>query len=304
MGGHHSASSTPRAGRVNDIRRVILLTLALNLLVAVAKATYGVLSGALAVTSDAIHSMLDASSNILGYATVGMAAQPPDEGHPYGHGKVEIVGALFLGALIGAGALSFGYSAVAALITGRNAPSVGAGGFVVVGGTLLVNIFVAWWEARKGRELDSPFLKADAAHTASDVATTVGVLASMGLTAAGYAWADPVGALLVLLVIARVAWHIIGENIAILLDSAAVDADAVVAIAVAVPGVLGCHRVRSRGLPSAAHLDLHLQVPGGMSLRQAHALSHRVADRLKAELPGLVDVTIHMEPEDDPEETL
>jgi len=289
---------------LQQVQRVLLVTLALNVAVAVAKGVYGVLSGSLAVASDAVHSMLDAASNVVGWFTTRAADHPPDEGHPYGHRKIEILAATFLGILIAGGALQFGWSAVEALIYGTPPPTIGAGGFVVVGATLVVNVFVAWYEARRGRELNSHFLTADAAHTASDVVVTIGVLISLALTKSGLSWADPVAALLVLAVIAHVAWSIMSANIDILLDRAVYEPEEVRQIVLAVDGVTGCHRVRTRGADTAAHLDLHMQTDGTLTLREAHDISHRVEDALLAKLDNLVDVTIHVEPHDDEEEGL
>lgn len=286
------------------VRRVVLVILVLNALVAGAKGAYGWWSGSLAVTSDALHSLLDAAGNVIGALVLRAAATPPDEGHPYGHRKIEIVAAAMIGVLIAGGSLRFGWSAVEALIHGHPLPATGTVGFVVLGGTLLVNIFVAAWEAKKGRELGSPFLTADAMHTASDVLVTIGVIVSLIASRAGVLWADAAAALGVLVVVARVTWRILSTNLGVLLDRAALDADRIRAEVLSVPGVLACHRIRSRGIEGAVMVDLHLQVDGSIPLRAAHAISHEVEDRLKQKFAGVTDVTIHVEPEEEPEEGL
>jgi cation diffusion facilitator family transporter len=286
------------------VRRVVLIILALNAMVAGAKGAYGWWSGSLAVASDALHSLLDAAGNVIGALVLRAAASPPDEGHPYGHQKIEIVAAALIGVLIAGGSLRFGWSAVEALLSGRAAPPVTGVGFAVVGGTLVVNLFVASWEAKKGRELGSAFLIADAAHTASDVVVTIGVILSLIASRIGVRWADSAAALGVLAVVVVVAYRILSSNLNILLDRAALDADRIRAEVLAVPGVLSCHRIRSRGLEGAVLVDLHLQVDGSMPLRAAHAISHEVEDRLKQKFPGVADVTIHVEPEEEPEEGL
>src|SRR5262249_20968914 len=88
------------------------------------------------------------------------------------------------------------------------------------------------------------------------------------------------------------------------LDRAVMDADRIRAAALAVPGIAGCHRVRSRGVDGAVLIDMHVLVDGSLPLRDAHALSHRVEDAIKREVPGVIDVTIHVEPEEDAEEGL
>jgi cation diffusion facilitator family transporter len=171
-------------------------------------------------------------------------------------------------------------------------------------GTLVTNLFVAWYEARRGRELGSAFLTADAAHTASDVVVSTAVIGSLVASRFGVRWADAVGALLVLAVVVRVAWRILSSNVAVLLDQAAIDPDAVRKVVMGVPGVASCHRIRSRGVHGAVMLDLHLLVDGDQTLRRAHAISHSVEDRLRESFGDLSDVTIHIEPSEEPEEGL
>jgi cation diffusion facilitator family transporter len=286
------------------VQRVVIQILVLNLAVAGAKALYGYLSGSLAVASDAIHSLTDAASNVIGMFVLRMAQKSPDEDHPYGHRKMEIVGAAFIGILIAASSLRFGWSAIQALMTDAPPPRVTAAGFAVMGGSLLVNLFVALYEHRRGKQLGSAFLVADAAHTASDVWVTVAVIGSLVLTVLRVPRADPLVALGVLVVIAVVSWRILAANLGVLVDRVQLDAARVKDAAMAVVGVMGVHRVRSRGVDGAAHLDLHLQVDGGMSVRDAHGISHQVEDALRQAFPGVIDVTIHIEPDEEPEEGL
>jgi cation diffusion facilitator family transporter len=293
-----------QCSRGTAVRRVLIIVLVLNLLVAAAKAVYGLVSGSLAIASDALHSVADAGSNIIGLVVIHFASAPPDHGHPYGHHKLEIVAATGIGVAIGMVALRFTWSALSALIHGAPPPQTSTAGFVVLVATLVINVFVALYEARRARALSSSFLAADAAHTASDVLVTTAVLGSFLASHLGVRWADPIGALVVIAVIARVAWKIIARNVAILVDRAAVDTAAVEAVVGEVPGVHGCHRVRSRGTDEAVQLDLHLLVQGDVPLRRAHTIAHQVEDALRARFPTLMDVTIHVEPEEDGEEGL
>lgn len=290
--------------RDRQIERVLVQILVLNIAVALAKAIYGALSGSLAVASDALHSLLDGASNVVGVIALRMAARPPDPEHPYGHAKVEIVAAALIGLFIAGGAMRYGYGATRALLEGRPAPVIGPEGIAILALTLCVNVFVAWWERARGRALSSTFLTADASHTASDVLVTVGVIASMVATYLGVQWADPAASIGVIGVIGFVGWRIISRNVDVLIDRAAIDPAEVTRVACGVDGVHGCHRVRSRGVGLQVHLDLHLLVDGAIPLRKAHALSHEVEERLRAQIPGLRDVTIHVEPSEDPEEIL
>lgn len=295
----HEAMERKRA-----VQRVLVIVLVLNLVVAVAKAIFGWWSGSLAIAADALHSFVDAAANVAGLVALRWAAAPPDRQHPYGHNKIEIAAAAGIGVLIALGALEFGRSAIDALLHGHAPPVVSALGFAVIIGTWVVNAFVATYEHRQATALGSAYLEADAMHTASDLVVTAGVLLAYTGVYFGLAWADPVGALLVMVMIARVTWNVLNDNLSILVDHVVVEPERVRAVALSVPGVSGCHRVRSRGTTRAAYVDLHLQVPGDLSVDAAHALSHRVEEALQRELPGISDVTIHIEPAGDPPEAL
>jgi cation diffusion facilitator family transporter len=290
--------------RKHAVKRVLWIVLVLNLVVAVAKAIFGWWAGSLAIGADALHSFIDAAGNVVGLVTMRWASAPPDPQHPYGHHKIEIAAAAGIGVLIAAGAVEFGRGAIDALLHGHAAPATSGLGFAVIIGTWVVNAFVASYEHRRAKALSSAYLAADAMHTASDLAVTAGVLLSYVGVSFGLAWADPVGALLVMVMVARVTWHVLTDNLGILVDRVVVDPERVRAVAMAVPGVMSCHRVRSRGTARAAYVDLHLQVPGELSVDAAHALSHRVEEALQRELPAIADLTIHIEPADDPPEAL
>jgi cation diffusion facilitator family transporter len=290
--------------RARAVRRVLLAILGLNLVVFAAKAAYGLWSHSLAISSDAMHSLADAGANVIGLVVLHFAEAPPDDQHPYGHKKLEMVAAAAIGVTVAVAALRFAWDAVEALISGRPAPQTSLLGFVVIGGTWLINLVVAAYEARRARDLDSAFLAADAAHTASDLIVTAGVAVSFTAAFFGLDWADPVGALLIIVFIGRISWRILSANLTVLVDRVVVDPDRVRDVARSVDGVEDCHRVRSRGTEGAAQVDLHLLLDGEISLREAHETAHRVEAELRRRIPAIIDVTIHMEPADDPEEGL
>lgn len=301
------SSTRPRLDateRKRAVQRVLVIVMVLNLAVAVAKALFGWWAGSLAIAADALHSFVDATGNVAGLVAMRWAAAPPDRQHPYGHQKIEIAAAAGIGVLIAVSALEFGRGAIDALLHGHTPPAVSAVGFAVIAGTWVVNAFVASYEHRQARDLASAYLAADAMHTASDLVVTGGVLLAYTGVYFGLAWADPVGALLIMVMVARVTWHVLTDNLSILVDHVVLDPERVRAVALAVPGVSGCHRVRSHGTSRAAYVDLHLQVAGDLSVDAAHALSHRVEEALQQELPGIADVTIHIEPAGDPPEAL
>ncbi len=283
---------------------MLLIEFLLNVLVAGAKGAYGIFSGSLTISADAMHSAVDASANVLGFLVLKKSSEPPDHSHPYGHRKFEVLGATALGLAIGVVGINFGITAVEALFSQAKAPTNDILGLVVILGTLAVNIVVATYEARKAKELDSNYLAADAAHTASDVLVTTAVLLSFGASHLGYSWADGVGALLVVAFILHIAWSIVRSNLAVLLGGAQGDVKDIERVVLSIEGIEDCHRIRSHGTPDSIIVDLHAQADGELSLAASHELAHEIEEALYKSDPRIADVTIHMEPVGDPVEDL
>jgi len=286
------------------VRRVLVIELLLNLVVASVKGAYGLWSGSLVIVSDALHSLSDAGANILGLLVVRASQAPPDSGHPYGHRKFESVAAAALGIFITGIGINLAFRGVSGLVSGREPPQPDVLGLVVICGTFTINVFVALYERREARRLSSHFLAADAAHTATDVLVTTVVLVAFGAAGFGIDWAESAGTIAISFVVMGVGWRVIADNLLTLVDAATLDAARVVQVATSVPGVRGCHRVRSHGTKSEAVVDLHLQFDADLPLRDAHILAHEAEKALREALPTIIDVTIHMEPADDPEESL
>ncbi len=282
------------------VSRVLWIILGLNLLVAAAKLVYGWLSGAIAVTADGVHSLLDGSSNVIGLVATQLASRPPDRGHPYGHRKFETFAALGIAVLL---LLACARIVIGALERLREpqAPQIGLAGFVVMGATMLVNLAVARYERAQGERLRSEVLLADAEHTRSDVWTSLLVVASFVAVRGGYPQADLLAAVVIVGVIGWAAVGIVRRSAGTLADASRVAEEQVEAIALGVEGVRGCHWVRSRGATGDVHVDLHIQVDPRMAIADAHAIGHRVESAVRAALPDVSDVVVHVEPDQESE---
>src|SRR6266700_7676783 len=181
--------------RSRAVRRVLAGLLVANIAVLVVKATIGILSGSLAVIGDAVHSSVDAVYNVLGLVVVRVAAREPDEDHPYGHGKFETLGALAIVVFLSVTCFELVREAVNHLVSGSHPVDVSDFQLALLVLTLGVNVLITWYEHRRGTELGSELLVADAAHTRADVFITVGVLVSILLTRQGWWWIDSVVAI-------------------------------------------------------------------------------------------------------------
>lgn len=280
--------------RLRSVRRTLAAILGLNLAVAVAKLAVGWWVGSLSMVADGFHSLTDSASNVVGLVGISLAARPPDEDHPYGHWKFETLAAFGIGVLLTMTAWEVLRGAIERLTEGGS-PEATPEAFTVMAVTIVVNFAVATYERRRGEELASQVLVADSAHTRSDVYASLAVVASLLAVRLGYPQVDLVAALLITVAIGRAAFQILRQSVEKLLDPAVLPPDRVRQVALAVPGVLGVHKVRTREGPDGGHADLHVQVRPDLRLDEAHVIGHLVADRLRQEL-GLQDVVTHVEP--------
>ena len=282
--------------RYAAVSRVLVRVFVLNLAVALAKIVFGYLSGAVSVLSDGFHSLIDASSNVVGLIGIRAASQPPDADHPYGHRKFETVAS---GAFIGFMALvilEVLRNAINHLIGKAPAHEITAASFVVMVVTVGVNLFVIRYETREARRLSSEMLTADALQTKADVWSSLTVIAALAGTRLGLPMLDPIAALVVAAFIGYGGYQIARATTGILSDRSVMSDADVEHVVMSVPGVLGCHHIRTRGSEDHIFLDLHVWMAADMRLDEAHRVSHVVKDALMARYPKIADAIIHLEP--------
>jgi len=279
------------------VRRVLIGLLGANLAVVAAKAYIGVVSGSLAVWGDALHSSVDSLYNVLGLIVVRVAAREPDEDHPYGHGKFETLGALAIVVFLSITCFELIRNAVQKLSGGGHTIVMTDLGLVVLLATLGINVFVAWYENRRGHELSSELLIADAAHTRTDVFITIGVLIGVLFARRGATWVDPVVAIVVAALIVRVAYQIFSRTVPVLVDERAIPERAIRHAAQEIAGVKRAYGIRSRGGHGAGvrYAEVTIAVDRDANVEAAHAIADQVEERLKRDLE-LSAVTVHVEP--------
>ena len=287
-----SLSST----RYAEVFLVLTQVLVLNLIVAIAKIAFGYASGAISILSDGFHSLTDSASNIVGLVGIRAAGQPPDEDHPYGHRKYETVAAAALIVFLMLLFIEILRNAFNHL-SGRTAPTtISMASFVVMLATIGVNLFVVSYETRAARRLGSEVLLADAIQTRGDVWSSLTVIVALIGVRLGWPILDPLAALVVAGFIGWAGYQIATATTPILSDRIVIAESDLERVVLSVPGVLGCHQIRTRGSSDHVFLDLHVWLPPEMHLRDAHALSHVVKDLLMARYPQIADAIIHIEP--------
>ena len=277
------------------VRRVFLGLLVANLAVVAAKLAVGIASGSLAIVGSAVDSCVDALSNVLALFVVRVAAKEPDEEHPYGHGKFETLGALAIVGFLSITCFELIRGAVNHLVSGTHRIDVSDLQLAVLVMTLGLNVFVTWYEQRRGTELGSELLVSDAAHTRADVVITVSVLIGVLLTRRGWWWIDSVLAIAVAFAIVVVAYRILVRTVPVLVDQRALPTSDIQQTAQAVPGVKSAYGIRSRGPTDLRYAEVTIAVDRHADVESAHAIADEVEERLKRDLQ-LHEVTVHVEP--------
>lgn len=279
-----------------SIARVLAVVFLLNVAVAIAKLIGGMASRSMAMSADGLHSLIDSLGNVVGLVGIFIAGRPADSGHPYGHAKFELFASLVIGCFLLVAAYEVGSGAVERLVSGSYATMVSPASYAVMGATLAVNLCVTTYERICAKRLSSPILAADAAHTLSDVLTSVGVIAGLVLVQAGFPMADPIMALVVTVFIVISAISVFRGSLRCLSDHSQLPRDRIVALAMGIPGVVDVHAVRSRGTDAEVYCDLHLLVDPALTVLEAHALSDKLELKLKEAFPNIAEVLVHIEP--------
>ncbi|WP_048170179.1 cation diffusion facilitator family transporter [Methanosarcina sp. 2.H.A.1B.4] len=281
--------------RFKKVQQVLVLVLFLNLAVAFAKIIYGTLTGTLSMTADGYHSLFDGVSNIVGLVGIFIASRPPDREHPYGHQKYETVASIFIAVLLLFVGFEIFQNALDRFLV-RSTPGVTALSFIIMLGTMGVNYLVTRYEHGQGVALSSSVLIADSMHTKSDIYVSFSVIVSLVAIRSGFPLLDPVIALLISFLIFRAGFRIMKESSKVLLDMSRLEEEEICNLVLGIEGVLGCHKIRTRGGMGDIRIDMHVLVWSDMPLEDAHLIAHRVSKMLKVEYKDVTDVVVHLEP--------
>jgi cation diffusion facilitator family transporter len=284
---------------------VALLSIASNTALTLLKIVVGVMIGSVSVLSEAIHSSVDLLAALIAFIAVRTSGKPADEDHPFGHGKVENISGTVEALLIFLAAGWIIFEAAKKLQNPEPLEDVGWGVAVMLVSAVL-NLLVSEKLFLVGRETDSAALQADAWHLRTDVYTSLGVMAGLGIILLGgllfpgmdLAWVDPVVAIGVALLIIRAAYHLTVESARDLLDVSLPpeEEDGIrKQITVFAPSVRGFHRLRTRKSGPYRFVEFHVRVDAGLSVDESHRISDMITCGIKQHYPGTT-VTIHIEP--------
>lgn len=289
--------------RIPPVERAAALTaVGVSVLLTTVKfLAYG-LTGSAAVFSDALESVVNVAASTFALYAIALAHEPADEGHPYGHGKIEFLAALFEGTLILAAGLTVLWHAAAIAWAGTQLVRPGWG-LTLVALASLVNLVVGTLLLRVGRRSGSLALEADGWHLLTDVFTSLAVLVSLALVWwTGLRWIDWLAALLMGGYLLATAAHLMRRGAAGLMDEQDRADDALIRSILdghlarpAGPGICSYHKLRHRHHGRMHWVDFHLCVPRNLTVHEGHELAGAVEGEIERTL-GHADATAHVEP--------
>ncbi|WP_371423791.1 cation diffusion facilitator family transporter [Tardiphaga sp.] len=285
---------------MTSVRSLAQGSIAVGLLVLAMKYAAYLLTGSVALLSDAIESIVNVVTAIVVLLATTLSAKPADDDHPYGHHKVEYFSAVLEGVLIVLAAMLILREAYQSYLIPRlvEAPWVG---LLVNAAASIINAGWAWVLIRQGRIHRSPALAADGRHLLSDVYSSIGVLGGVGVAAlSGMAILDPILAALVALNILWAGWGLMKESLSGLMDEAippVMLASIKQTISAHAHGAIEAHDLRTRRAGSMTFIDFHLVVAGSTTVSAAHDICDKLETAIRQEV-GEALITIHVEPDD------
>ncbi len=266
---------------------------------AIIKGLGGILGHSYALIADAIESASDVVTSALLWVGLKWSSRPPDENHPYGHGKIEAVVAVGIGAALALAGVLIVRDSIHHIMKPHKSPAPFTLVILVV--VVAVKELLYRFVLRTGEAINSAAVKADAFHHRSDAITSIAAFVGISIAligGKGFEIADDVAALFAAGFIFYNAYRIAREAIGELLDEAVEPEmrEKVIAITREIPDVIAVERCRSRKMGTAFHIDMHIWVDGAKTVTEGHDIAHAIKDELFKKIPQIIDVHIHIEP--------
>jgi len=281
--------------------RLALLGALVNSLLACVKILTGILGNSYALIADGMESTLDIFSSFLVWAGLRVASLPPDDTHPYGHGKAETLAAIGVALLLLATALILAIKSVREILTPHHAPEPFTLGVLLL--VIAIKEYLFRRVLHKSSEIGSRAMASDAWHHRADAITSLGAFIGISIAligGPGYECADDYAALLACGVIAMNGIRVLGPALNEAMDTAP-DPEierSIRAVANAIEGVEGIEKCRVRKMGLEFYVDIHVLVDGDLPVRAGHSIAHAVKDGVRSEVRAIADVLVHVEPAD------
>ena len=280
-------------------RRIALIGMAVSGGLAIAKLLVGWLAGSTSVVADGAESAGDVLASGVLYVGLLLAARPPDDDHPYGHGRVETLAGLAIGTFLFLTGLAISYHSLLHVNEVHAPPALWA--IYPLLASIVLKAALATVKWKTGKRIRSSALLADAMNDSVDILSGVTALVAVGLTIsdpARFLAADHYGGFAVGLIVTFLGVQVIRETSLYLMDTMPEPAkmEEIRQVAAGTPGALGVEKCFARKTGLRYHVDLHLEVDPALSVREGHDIATDVRIRIKETLPWVADVLVHVEP--------
>jgi cation diffusion facilitator family transporter len=292
--------------RYLEVRKVTLIGSAVDFLLGVAKILVGWLAHSQALIADGLHSLSDLATDIVVLYAAKHAHREADEDHPYGHGRIETLATVGLGITLIAVAFGIGYDATRRMNEPDLLLAPGMLALAVAFVSVIAKEIIYQYTRNAALKLRSNMLMANAWHSRSDAISSIVVVIGVGGAMMGYSYLDAVAAIAVAVMIAKIGFDLVRASTKELIDTALEPevVDAIRKEISKVDGVRALHMLRSRRSGGDALVDLHVQVDPCISVSEGHQIGDTVRRRLMDRVDEVTDVTVHIDPEDDEQESL
>ncbi len=262
----------------SEIRRLTLIGGMLDLFLGFVKVLVGYIGNSQALIADGIHSLSDLITDALVLVATKHSAQEADEGHPYGHDRIQTLVSLALAGSLGIIALVIAWDAVTRILSPESLLQPGFWPLAVAAISVVSKEGYFQYIVRHPTTATSRMLYANAWHSRSDALSSLAVIVGVGGVLAGFAWADAFAAIVVAGLLLFVAYQ---KTI------------------LSIEGVRDTHELRTRRMADKVLADVHIRVDPLISVSEGHRIGDEVMDTLKARFPEVGDVIVHIDPEDD-----
>lgn len=280
--------------------RVSLITIVVNVILALFKVFAGIVAHSNAMISDAIHSASDVFSTIVVMIGVKLASKESDKEHPYGHERMECVAAILLAVVLFITGAAIGLEALKDILNGRFEELQAPGMLALVAAVVSIIIKEAmfWYTKMNAKKIDSSALMADAWHHRSDAFSSVGALAGIAFARFGFPVMDSLASLVIFAFIAKAAYDIFMDAVDKMVDHACDDeTEAQMRACVAEePEVKGIDLLQTRVFGNKIYVDVEIRVNGSYTLWEAHGIAECVHDRIEKEFPKVKHIMVHVNP--------
>jgi len=287
------------AGNMQSGARIALIGMLVNVVLAAAKISAGLFGNSYVLIADGIESALDIAGSVVIWGGLKIAARPPDETHPYGHGKAEPLAAAIVAAGVLLASIGLAIQSIREIFVPHHGPAPFT--LVVLIVVVVVKEFLYRVVIRLGKEAESVAVKTDAWHHRADALTSVAAFVGISIALiGGEKWysADDWAALFACAVIATNGARLLFPALHEILDTAPRGeiVSRIQAAAASVPGVINVEKCLVRKMGISFYVDLHVGVDGNISVRDGHAIAHQVKDAIKQTDARIADVLVHIEP--------